>query len=79
MNLTDISRQLGASSRQSKVPASRIAGTETEPSLPYFFNRPFAPTLTHDEWAVGRRYLTPAFLTLNEALSEADLAEATAA
>ena len=33
----------------------------------------------HDEWAVGRRYLTPAFLTLNEALPEVDLAEATAA
>ena len=33
----------------------------------------------HDEWTVGRRYLTPAFLTLNEALPEADLAEATAA
>ena len=33
----------------------------------------------HDEWAVGRRYLTPAILTLNEALPEADLADATAA
>ena len=33
----------------------------------------------HDEWAVGRRYLTPAILILNEALAEADLAEATAA
>ena len=33
----------------------------------------------HDEWAVGRRYLTPAILTFNEALPEADLAEATAA
>ena len=33
----------------------------------------------HDEWAVGRRYLTPVILTLNEALPEADLAEATAA
>ena len=33
----------------------------------------------HDEWAVGHRYLTPAILTLNEALPEADLAEATAA
>ena len=33
----------------------------------------------HDEWTVGRRYLTPAILTLNEALPEADLAEATAA
>ena len=33
----------------------------------------------HDEWAVGRRYLTPAFLTLTEALPEADRAEATAA
>ena len=32
----------------------------------------------HDEWAVGRRYMTPAILTLNEALPEADLAEATA-
>ena len=30
----------------------------------------------HDEWAVGRRYLTPAILILNEALPEADLAEA---
>ena len=33
----------------------------------------------HDEWAVGRRYLTPAILILNEALPEADLAEPTAA
>ena len=33
----------------------------------------------HDEWAVGRRYITPVVLTFNEALSEADLAEATAA
>ena len=33
----------------------------------------------HDEWAVGRRYLTPAILALYEALPEADLAEATAA
>ena len=33
----------------------------------------------HDEWAVGRQYLTPAILALNEALPEADLAEATAA
>ena len=28
----------------------------------------------HDEWVVGRRYLTPAILTFNEALPEADLA-----
>ena len=33
----------------------------------------------HDEWAVGRRYITPVVLTCNEALPEADLAEATAA
>ncbi len=33
----------------------------------------------HDEWAVGRRYITAAILILNEALPEADLAEATAA
>ena len=33
----------------------------------------------HDEWAVGRRYLTPASLTFNDALPEAHLAEATAA
>ena len=33
----------------------------------------------HDEWVVGRRYLTPAIPTFNEALPEADLAEATAA
>ena len=25
----------------------------------------------HDEWAVGRRYITPVVLTLNEALPEA--------
>ena len=31
----------------------------------------------HDEWAVGRRYITPVVLTLNEALPEADVAEAT--
>ena len=33
----------------------------------------------HDEWAAGRRYITPVVLTFNEALPEADLAEATAA
>ena len=33
----------------------------------------------HDEWAVGRRYITPVVLTFNETLPEADLAEATAA
>ena len=33
----------------------------------------------HDEWAVGRRYITPVVLTLNEAPPEAGLAEATAA
>ena len=33
----------------------------------------------HDEWAVGRRYITPVALTFNEALPEADLAEGTAA
>ena len=33
----------------------------------------------HDEWAVGRRYITPVVLTFNEALPEADLAEGTAA
>ena len=31
----------------------------------------------HDEWAVGRRYITPVALTFNEALPEADLAEGT--
>ena len=33
----------------------------------------------HDEWAVGRRYITPVVLTFNEALPEAGLAEAIAA
>ena len=33
----------------------------------------------HDEWAVGRRYITLVALTFNEALPEADLAEGTAA
>ena len=33
----------------------------------------------HDEWVVGRRYLTPTVLTFNEALAEAEPAEATAA
>ena len=33
----------------------------------------------HDEWAVGRRYITPVVLTFNKALPETDLAEATAA
>ena len=33
----------------------------------------------HDEWAVGRRYLTPTVLSFNEALLEAELAEATSA
>ena len=37
------------------------------------------PPEQHDEWAVGRRYLTPTVLTFNEALAEAEPAEATAA
>ena len=32
----------------------------------------------HDEWTVGRRYITPVVLTFNEALPRADLAEAAA-
>lgn len=33
----------------------------------------------HDEWAVGRRYLTPAAPTFNEALPQVDMASTTAA
>ena len=32
----------------------------------------------HDEWAVGRRFMTPALATFNEALTGAELAEAMA-
>ena len=40
---------------------------------------PNRPAEQHDEWAVGRRYITPVVLTFNEALPEADLVEATVA
>ena len=32
----------------------------------------------HDEWAVGRRYTTPAVYSIDEALPEADLEKAVA-
>ncbi len=57
--------------------ASSISGLFTSPSLRRLVGAVLAEQ--HDEWAVGRRYLTPAILILNEALPEADLAKATAA
>ena len=32
----------------------------------------------HDEWAIGRRYMTPVAYTIDEALPEADLEKAAA-
>ena len=85
MDSNDASRSAGGGAvggPQNHRAYGRSSHGTTAPST-WTRRRPGAPSWSwHGAQAqdyVGRRYLTPAILTFNEALPEADLAEATAA